>query len=459
MIDSESLVRDLVETFNLSGFVHDNIPQRDVFLSYLVICFVNHVENGYYDPIIEQLSNVADNSDAEQLLDAGFEYKKLSHRSHFREFFTAIVNLNSVEKLTLLAENMAFLNEPGTLTNSAVNELTVIYDHVLQRLQTMNAEDRLGKKFNYQEPPFDFSELVALLANRRGSHKVYDPYATTGESSVSYALHSVDASITTESVMQTAKYINHKLVIAGVSEIDTKHSYALSPKANVEPESFDVAFTLFQPTETSELAEYEDKKRFEKVFADNRINADTIFDKYREHGFIQHIIWSLKQDGIGFVILGKGPLHRQFESDARNLLLQGNFVDAVIQLPPKLITSRTVPLYILILKKSRGDNTKIKFIDASSFCTFEGRHNHLTNIEKLADLYHMDGADNGITSLVDVHDVDPNSALLTVSSYVKSLDDHHEEIDSDLIRQELARQQKMTDFLIAKINGKPAVKN
>lgn len=459
MIDSESLVRDLVETFNLSGFVHDNIPQRDVFLSYLVICFVNHLEYGYYAPLLEQLSDVADNSDVDQLLDAGFEYKKPSHSFHFTEFFTAIINLNNVEKITQMAEKMAFLNEPGTLLNSAANELTVIYDHVLQRLQTMNAEDRLEKNFNYQEPPFDFSELIALLANRRFSHRAYDPYATTGESSVSYALHSINASITTESVMQTAKYINHKLVIAGVSEIDTKHSYALSPRANVEPESFDVAFTLFQPTETSELAEYEEKKRLNKTFTDNRIVAGTIFDKYREHGFIQHIIWSLKQDGIGFVILGKGPLHRQFESEARNLLLQGNFVDAVIQLPPKLITSRTVPLYILVMRKNRGDNTKIKFIDASSFCTFDGRCNQLTNIEKLARLYHMDNVDSGMTSLVDMHDIDPNSALLTVSSYVKSVDDHHEEIDSDLIRQELARQQKMTDLLIAKINGKPAVKN
>lgn len=121
-------------------------------------------------------------------------------------------------------------------------------------------KNRLDDTFDYQEPAFDFSELISLLACRNGTHTAYDPFATTGESSVSYALNSAGASITTESVLQTDKYIKQKLLIAGVSNIYTKHSYALSPTANVEHESFDVAYTLFQPTETSGVAAYESLK-------------------------------------------------------------------------------------------------------------------------------------------------------------------------------------------------------
>ena len=156
------------------------------------------------------------------------------------------------------------------------------------------------------------------------------------------------------------------------------------------------------------------------------------------------------------MVLGKGALHRQPESEARNLLLDGNYVDAVIQLPPKLITSRTVPLYVLVLKKNRTRNTKIKFIDASAFCKFDGKCNKLIDLKALADIYHSGSTDTNIYTEVDVDKIERNSALLTVSSYVSSEVSTYEQIDADLIRKELAKQQKLTDYLLSKLNKKPA---
>jgi type I restriction-modification system DNA methylase subunit len=360
----------------------------------------------------------------------------------------ALPDLSIFFKMT---DKLSFLLESDVFANCNTLDLTVIYDRVLQRLQMMNSKDRLSKRFNYQEPPFDFSELVSLLANKTEPQNAYDPFAISGESSVSYVLHNKDVAITTESVTQTSKYIYQKLLIAGAANIEAKASYALSPVANVNQDSFDVAYTLFQPTETEEVRDHEIKERYKKEFLDKRVDSNTIFDKYREHGFIQHILWSLKKDGIGFIVLGKGPLHRQPENEARNLLLEQNFVDAVIQLPPKLITSRTVPLYILVLKKNRGNNTKIKFIDASSFGQFDGKCNRLVNLQQLADIYHSRSSDSSICTEVDVSDIDRNSALLTVSTYLASEEATYEQIDTDIIRQELAKQQKLTDFYFSKL--------
>ena len=455
MTNSELLVRDIVEAYIHAGFKNDTIEQRDFFLSFLVICFINHTENGYYNEQVELLFNIVDVDDLKAVLETDFINKL--HTTLFNEVVNEALGLPDLSPLFRMTDKLSFLLELDTFENCGVHELTVIYDHVLQRLQLMNAEDRLSKNFTYQEPPFDFSELISLLAKKDGPHDAYDPFATTGESSVSYVLNNANVSITTESVLQTSKYIHEKLLIAGATNIDAKHAFALSPKANVGKESFDVAYTLFQPTETEGVREHEISKRYKKEFIDGRVDSNTIFDKYREHGFIQHIIWSLKQDGIGFVVLGKGPLHRQPESDARNLLLDGNFIDAVIQLPPKLITSRTVPLYVLVLKKNKAKNTKIKFIDASRFCEFDGKCNKLINLKKLADIYHLGKADSNIYTEVDVDKIERNSALLTVSSYVSSEVSTYEQIDADLIRKELAKQQKLTDYLLSKLNKKPAV--
>lgn len=451
MIDSEVLVRDIVQAYNHSGFTNDTVKERDFFLSFLTICFINQADKGHYHEQVDLLFNIVDNDDLNAVLQADFLNEL--HASLFNEVVNSALELHDLSPLFKMSEELSFLLENHVLSNFDINDLTVIYDHVLQRLQMMNSKDRLSKSFNYQKPPFDFSKLISLLANKTEPHHAYDPFAISGESSVSYVLHNKDIAITTESVTQTNKYIHQKLLIAGAANIETKASYALSPLANVGRESFDVAYTLFQPTETEGVREHETKEKFKKEFLDERIDSKTIFDKYREHSFIQHILWSLKKDGIGFVVLGKGPLHRQPESEARNLLLERNCVDAVIQLPPKLITSRTVPLYILVLRKNRGNNTRIKFIDASSFYEFDGKCNKLINLEHLANIYHFGSPDTNIYTEVEIGSIERNSALLSVSSYISSKEATYEQIDTDIIRQELAKQQKLTDYLLSKLQG------
>lgn len=452
MMNSETLVRDIVDAYAHAGLTHDTIKQRDFFLSFLTICFINHVQKGYYSEQVELLFNIVDTDDLKSVLEADFINK--SHASLFNEVVNEALALPDLNPLYNMTDKLSFLLESEVLGNFDAHELTVVYDHVLQRLQLMNAEDRLSKNFTYQDPPYDFSELISLLAAQTGAHIAYDPLAFTGESSVSYALYNNGASITTESVSQTHKYIKHKLLIAGVKKINTMHSYALSPYANVEEESFDVAYTLLQPTKTSGVRDHEKLKGFSKEFLDGRVNSKTIFDKYREHGFIQHILWSLKSTGIGFVILGKGPLHRQFELAARKLLIDANYVDAVIQLPSKLKAFISVPLYILVVRKNRASNEKIKFIDASGFCELDGKWNKLTGLNELADMYHSGKAETEILSLVSPADIDQNTCQLTVSAYVASAAQAVEKVDVRSIRSELTHQQKLTDYYLAKLKSK-----
>lgn len=439
MRDLEATVRDVVEAYKYSGFINDSIRERDFFLTYFVSCLLNHLESGRYSKLISAMPVDSD--------EINVEYKNDAHKQLFESI--SIQAINNSDHFELMEKQLRFLHEDNVLKGCSANQLTIIYDRVLQRLQNMNVDDRLSKKFKYQlAAPLDFSELISLLANRKSFHHAYEPFATTGESSVSYLLRNKNVAITTESVMQSSQYIAHKLVIAGASQTDAMYSYALSPLANVKPLSFDVAYTLFQPTETSEVAEYEKQKSYDKKFLDGRINGDTVFDKYREHGFIQHILWSLKNDGIGFVILGKGPLHRQFESDARKLLLEQNVIDAVIQMPTKLTASRPLALYLLVLKKNRADNKEIKFIDATSFYTFDGKQNKLDRLSQLADLYLNDGAESELMVRVPPKSIDENSSLLTVSTYVRSAQQTKDEIDSLSIREELSRQQNLTDLAL-----------
>lgn len=86
MIRSELLVRDIVQAFNHSGFTNDTMEERDLFLSCVVICFVNYLEDGYYDQFVELLFNIVDEADLLELKSENANFIKASHASHFQEF-------------------------------------------------------------------------------------------------------------------------------------------------------------------------------------------------------------------------------------------------------------------------------------------------------------------------------------------------------------------------------------
>jgi len=75
----------------------------------------------------------------------------------------------------------------------------------------------------------------------------------------------------------------------------------------------------------------------------------------------------------------------------------------------------------------------------------------------LADIYHSGITDTNIYTEIDVDKIERNSALLTVSSYVSSEASSYEQIDTDLIRKDLSKQQKLTDYLLSKLNKNTAV--
>jgi type I restriction-modification system DNA methylase subunit len=246
--------------------------------------------------------------------------------------------------------------------------------------------------------------------------------------------------------LQTSSYIRHKLILAGTSQIDTKHSFSLSTNSNVLENSFDVAFTLLEPKESNTVNSNEKLNLI-------RLEKDTVPSKFKEHGFIQHILYSLKDDGIGIVFIGKGPLNRVAESNARKFLLENNFVDAVIQLPPKLITSRTVPLFALILRKNRKPKQPVKFINATSFSESEGTRNKLTNLKLLAKTYHAKSNKENFVSLVLSRDISTDGYPLNVSNYVSSdFNEEREDIDLIAVRKALQKQQMITDDSLSKLN-------
>jgi type I restriction enzyme M protein len=137
-----------------------------------------------------------------------------------------------------------------------------------------------------------------------------------------------------------------------------------------------------------------------------------------------HILSWLAVNGTAAIVEFPGVLYRSgAEQKIRKYLIDNNYVDAVIQLPPDLFFGTTIATCIVVLKKSKADN-KTLFIDASAQFVRTGNKNKLTAEQQqtILDAF-IDRSDNAhFARLVDNAKIGENEYNLSVSSYVEEVD-------------------------------------
>jgi len=126
-----------------------------------------------------------------------------------------------------------------------------------------------------------------------------------------------------------------------------------------------------------------------------------------------------------------------------------NAVDAVIELPTKIVTPKTPTLYALILKKNRTNDT-VTFIDASENYNHAGRKNTLVNIDSIIKNYQATiPSDTCIRIKVDT--LIANDCSLVVSNYISPVTIENTNINEQEIRDKLQILQKKNDNLIKEL--------
>lgn len=146
--------------------------------------------------------------------------------------------------------------------------------------------------------------------------------------------------------------------------------------------------------------------------------------------FIMHSLSWLATNGTAAIVCFPGIMYRGGkEQKIRQYLIDNNFVDCVIQLPDNLFYGTSIATCILVLKKSKSDNS-VLFIDASQECVKVTNNNKLIerNIGRIIDLFTERKDSEYLCSLVPNSEVAENGYNLSVSSYVEK-EDTREKID------------------------------
>lgn len=177
--------------------------------------------------------------------------------------------------------------------------------------------------------------------------------------------------------------------------------------------------------------------------------------------FTMHILSWLAVNGTAAIVEFPGVLYRGgAEQKIRKYLIDNNYVDAVIQLPPDLFFGTTIATCIVVLKKSKHDNATL-FIDASREFTRSGNKNKLTQAhqQKILDAFTARKNIDHFACLVDNGVIADNGYNIAVSSYVEQ-EDNREAVDIKALNAEIARiverqaeLRTAIDAIVAELEG------
>ncbi|MDE1429424.1 type I restriction-modification system subunit M [Bacillus licheniformis] len=309
-----------------------------------------------------------------------------------------------------------------------------------------------GKKGGEFYTPSEVSELLARLVKPQENDRIYDP--TCGSGSL---------------LLKVAKQVpSKKVAIYGQERNGATHSLALM---NMYLHGIDDAKIEWGDTLANPL-HLDDGKlmRFQAIVAnppfsldkwamgfagegnDKKFKMEPGLDPYRrfewgvppsskgDFAFVQHMIYSLAENGRMATILPHGVLFRgSTEGKIRQQIIDMNLLDAVIGLPEGLFFGTGIPACIMVFRKDRT-RKDVLFIDASGEGNYEKGKNQNKlrdqDIEKIIKTVEKRETIEKYSYVATLDEIKANEYNLNIPRYVDTFEEE-EPVDMELVKENI----------------------
>jgi len=171
---------------------------------------------------------------------------------------------------------------------------------------------------------------------------------------------------------------------------------------------------------------------------------------YGDLAFVQHMIASLKSDGMLGVVLPHGILFRGgAEGKIREGILKDDLIEAIIGLAPNLFYGTGIPACILVMNKNKPEAHKGKVLFINGAKTFqEGKNqNTLTdeNVVCLAKGFDDYTDEERFSRVVPLEEIAENDYNLNIPRYVPDLEEEEEiDVAAELVKLNDLRAERDT---------------
>jgi len=341
------------------------------------------------------------------------------------------------QRLAKLLESIGGLNL-GNYTDNTIDAFGDAYEY-LMAMYASNA----GKSGGEYYTPQEVSELLAEITTvgKKEVNKVYDPCCGSGSLLLKFAkvlgrenvrqgFYGQEINLTTYNLCR----INMFLHDINYHKFDIAHGDTLTDPHHWDDEPFDAIVS--NPPYSIKW----DGDNNPLFINDPRFSPAGVLSpkSYADLAFTMHMLTWLSTSGTAAIVEFPGVLYRGgAEKKIRKYLIDNNYVDAVIQLPPDLFFGTTIATCILVLKKSKKDN-KTLFIDASAEFVRGSAKNKLSedNRKKILDAFSKREDVEYFAKLVDNKEIAENEYTISVSNYVVA-EDTREVIDITELNKEI----------------------
>ncbi len=342
---------------------------------------------------------------------------------------------------------------------------TDIFGDAYEFLMTMYASNA-GKSGGEFFTPQEVSELLARITvvGKKQVNKVYDPACGSGSLLLKFAkvlgkenvrqgFFGQESNITTYNLCR----INMFLHDINYEKFDIAHGDTLLEPKHWDDEPFDCIvsnppYSIKWEGNSNPL-----------LINDPRFSpAGVLAPKSKaDLAFTMHMLSWLSTSGTAAIVEFPGVLYRSgAEQKIRKYLIDNNYIDTVIQLPPDLFFGTTIATCVIVLKKSKKDNATL-FIDASAEFVRGGNKNKLSeaNRQKILNTFVERKDIDHFAHLVPNGNIAENDYNIAIRSYVEQKN-IKEEVDIQKLNAHITeivmRQNKLRktiDEIVADLEG------
>jgi type I restriction enzyme M protein len=343
------------------------------------------------------------------------------------------------EKLVKLLDAIGDL-PLGNFDDNTIDLFGDAYEYLMQMYASS-----AGKSGGEYYTPQEVSELLARITvvGKTSVNKVYDPAVGSGSLLLKFAkvlgkenvrqgFYGQEINLTTYNLAR----INMFLHDVNFEKFSIAHGDTLTDPAHWDDEPFE-AIVSNPPYSIKWDGDANPLLINDPRFAPAGVLAPK---SKADLAFTMHILSWLAVDGTAAIVEFPGVLYRGgAEQKIRKHLIDNNYVDAVIQLPPDLFFGTTIATCIIVLKKSKTDNA-VLFIDGSAEFTRTGNKNKLTDPhqQRILDAFTVRDDAAHFARLVPNADLAENGYNIAVSSYVEQ-EDTSVAVDITALNAEIAQ--------------------
>lgn len=364
------------------------------------------------------------------------------------------------EKLVKLLDAIGDL-PLGNFEDNSIDLFGDAYEYLMQMYAS-----QAGKSGGEYYTPQEVSELLARITvvGKTQVNKVYDPAVGSGslllkfekvlgKNNVRQGFYGQEINLTTYNLAR----INMFLHDINYEKFNLAHGDTLTDPQHWDDEPFEAIvsnppYSIKWDGDANPLLINDERFAPAGVLAP-KSKADL--------AFTMHMLSWLAVNGTAAIVEFPGVLYRGgAERKIRKYLIDNNYVDAVIQLPPDLFFGTTIGTCIIVLKKSKSDNA-VLFIDASAEFTRTGNKNKLADTNQLRILETFTAREDVqyFATLVSNEKIASNDYNIAVSSYVVA-EDTRVAVDITELNAEIsrivARQQELRtsiDEIVSDLEG------